>query len=116
MSKILVVDDSKLARRFLTTPLRNAGHEVLEAKNGQEGLATFARLQALALSSSRNLQNGAKSHPVTSAFDILLHTAMFFMMYTNGSHFVTLFMFSVRGLSETVRTGPKARRRAANAQ
>ena len=41
MSKILVVDDSKLARRFLTTPLRNAGHEVLEAKNGQEGLATF---------------------------------------------------------------------------
>jgi len=41
MSRILVVDDSRLARRFVTTPLRNAGHEVIEAKNGQEGLATF---------------------------------------------------------------------------
>ena len=41
MSRILVVDDSQIARRFVTTPLRKAGHEVTEAKNGQEGLTTF---------------------------------------------------------------------------
>lgn len=40
MTKILVVDDSRLSRRrFLADPLRKAGYEVFEAVDGQEGLA-----------------------------------------------------------------------------
>ncbi len=41
MSRILVVDDSRLSRRFVTKPLRDAGHEVIEAENGQEGLDAY---------------------------------------------------------------------------
>ncbi len=41
MSRVLVVDDSRLSRRFVTKPLRDAGHDVIEAENGQEGLDAF---------------------------------------------------------------------------
>ncbi len=41
MANILVVDDSRLSRRFSTTPLREAGHQITEAVNGEEGLAAF---------------------------------------------------------------------------
>ncbi len=41
MSRILVVDDSRLSRRFVTKPLREAGHEIIEATNGQEALEAF---------------------------------------------------------------------------
>lgn len=38
-AKILTVDDSNLARkRFIAQPLRQAGYEVIEAVNGEEGL------------------------------------------------------------------------------
>lgn len=40
--KILAVDDSRLSRRFVTTPLREAGFEVIEAENGELGLAAAA--------------------------------------------------------------------------
>jgi CheY-like chemotaxis protein len=41
-SKILIVDDSRLSRRrFLAQPLRDAGYEVVEAADGQEGLAMY---------------------------------------------------------------------------
>lgn len=39
MANILVVDDTRLSRRFVTKPLREAGHHVTEATNGEEGLA-----------------------------------------------------------------------------
>ncbi|MFO0921316.1 MAG: response regulator [Pirellulales bacterium] len=38
MSMILVVDDDRLVRTMLENCLRNAGHAVLLATNGQEGL------------------------------------------------------------------------------
>lgn len=41
MAKILVVDDSRLSRRILCGPLREAGHDTIEAKNGQHGLEAF---------------------------------------------------------------------------
>ncbi|MBT4863848.1 MAG: response regulator [Planctomycetaceae bacterium] len=41
MPHILVVEDSRLSRRMVVTPLREAGHEVSEAKNGEEGLESF---------------------------------------------------------------------------
>ena len=41
MAEILVVDDSRLSRRFLTTPLKQAGHSITEAVNGEEGLRAF---------------------------------------------------------------------------
>ena len=40
---ILTVDDSKLSRsRFIAGPLRSAGYDVVEAVNGEEGLAAYA--------------------------------------------------------------------------
>ena len=42
--KILAVDDSNLSRRrFVAEPLRKAGYEVVEAVNGEEGLAAVAQ-------------------------------------------------------------------------
>jgi len=38
MAKILVVDDSEIIRVQLKTDLTNAGHEVLEAEHGLNGL------------------------------------------------------------------------------
>jgi two-component system chemotaxis response regulator CheY len=39
--RILVVDDSEIARRDVTGALRLKGYEVIEAGNGQEGLELF---------------------------------------------------------------------------
>ncbi|MDM8515204.1 response regulator [Desulfobacterales bacterium HSG16] len=37
--RILIIDDSKLVHKHLTSPLEEAGYEVFGAENGQEGLA-----------------------------------------------------------------------------
>ena len=42
MAFILVVDDEPLMRRTLRTALERAGHEVDEAKDGNEGLRKFS--------------------------------------------------------------------------
>jgi len=41
MSKILVIDDKELVRYTLREYLQDAGHEVIEAENGEEGLVEF---------------------------------------------------------------------------
>lgn len=41
MATILVVDDSKLSRSISAKALSEAGHTVLEAADGEEGLAIF---------------------------------------------------------------------------
>ncbi len=41
MGKILVVDDSRLARSMVSDALTNGGFEVVEAHNGQQGLDAF---------------------------------------------------------------------------
>jgi two-component system chemotaxis response regulator CheY len=41
MARILVVDDSSLARRSTRRILENAGHEVIEAENGLSGLEQY---------------------------------------------------------------------------
>lgn len=41
MAKILVVDDSRMARRMLRRILEPAGYEVLEAENGMSALERF---------------------------------------------------------------------------
>lgn len=38
MTKILVIDDAKFSRKRVTSPLEEAGYEVVQAGNGQEGL------------------------------------------------------------------------------
>ncbi len=38
MATILAVDDSPTLRQMISMTLRNAGHAVIEAKDGQEGL------------------------------------------------------------------------------
>jgi CheY-like chemotaxis protein len=42
MAKILVVDDSKFSRNRAIEALRRAGHEVLEASDGEVGLEVVA--------------------------------------------------------------------------
>ena len=39
---ILAIDDTKTLRELLAITLRQAGHEVVEAEDGQQGLARFA--------------------------------------------------------------------------
>jgi len=41
MPHILVVEDSRLSRCMVANALREAGHEVTEAGNGEEGLQAF---------------------------------------------------------------------------
>jgi CheY-like chemotaxis protein len=45
MSRILVIDDLAPIRATWRDMLEEAGHEVLEARNGEEGLASLAREQ-----------------------------------------------------------------------
>lgn len=42
MAKILVIDDDFMFRLLLCKLLENAGHEVLEAENGQDGVDAVA--------------------------------------------------------------------------
>jgi CheY-like chemotaxis protein len=39
MATILIIDDEESVRLLLRSTLRAAGHEVVEAANGREGLA-----------------------------------------------------------------------------
>lgn len=41
MAKILVVDDSRLTRRVIVNALQPAGHEIVQAGNGEEALKAF---------------------------------------------------------------------------
>jgi CheY-like chemotaxis protein len=41
MPHILVVEDSRLSRRMVVKTLREAGHEITEGANGEEGLKSF---------------------------------------------------------------------------
>lgn len=43
--KILAIDDTATLRGLLCLCLRDAGHEVVEAENGAEGIAQFERHQ-----------------------------------------------------------------------
>lgn len=44
MVKILVIDDDATMRLLVTLVLRKQGYEVVQAKNGEEGLALARRL------------------------------------------------------------------------
>jgi DNA-binding response OmpR family regulator len=51
MAIILVIDDDRRVRQMIRRVLSSAGHEVLEAENGQKGLALFTtRRPALVIS------------------------------------------------------------------
>lgn len=41
MAKLLVVDDSRLTRRIISSALKKAGHTVVEATDGAAGLEAF---------------------------------------------------------------------------
>ncbi|MDR6869149.1 two-component system chemotaxis response regulator CheY [Bosea sp. BE125] len=43
--KILAIDDTKTLLSLLCLTLRNAGHDVAAAENGEEGLATFDKFK-----------------------------------------------------------------------
>ncbi|RLB31609.1 MAG: response regulator, partial [Deltaproteobacteria bacterium] len=43
MKKILVIDDDEQIRHILRRFLERAGYEVLEASNGQEGMALYRK-------------------------------------------------------------------------
>ncbi len=45
MTKILVVDDAKFTRSRISQPLEDAGFEVIQARNGEEGLKLFEEHQ-----------------------------------------------------------------------
>jgi len=42
MTRILLIDDDPLVRETLTAMLTASGHEVVQAENGEAGLAAFA--------------------------------------------------------------------------
>jgi DNA-binding NtrC family response regulator len=46
MARILVIDDSTHVRVLLRTALQLAGHQVIEASNGEEGLRAFRQQPA----------------------------------------------------------------------
>ena len=43
--KILAIDDTKTLLSLLSLTLRNAGHEVAEAENGEDGLTKFEQFK-----------------------------------------------------------------------
>ncbi|MEN0110074.1 MAG: response regulator [Planctomycetota bacterium] len=43
MAKVLVVDDSRLTRRIECSALEAAGHECVQASDGEEGLTAFRK-------------------------------------------------------------------------
>jgi two-component system chemotaxis response regulator CheY len=43
MSKVLVIDDSKFSRHRAVEALRHAGHEVVEASDGEMGIAVLGK-------------------------------------------------------------------------
>lgn len=46
MARILVIDDEAPIRALLSTVLQSAGHEVVEASTGREGLALYRQKPA----------------------------------------------------------------------
>jgi two-component system chemotaxis response regulator CheY len=45
MGKILIVDDSALTRRILRRALESAGHTIVEAENGVQGLEQYPEIK-----------------------------------------------------------------------
>jgi DNA-binding response OmpR family regulator len=41
MARVLIIDDNRLLRRMMVRVLTSLGHEVAEARDGEEGLKTF---------------------------------------------------------------------------
>lgn len=41
MAKVLVVDDSGLSRRVIVAAVKSAGHEVMQAADGEKGVKAF---------------------------------------------------------------------------
>jgi two-component system chemotaxis response regulator CheY len=48
-AKVLVVDDSRAIRQLVGTALLQAGYEVIEAEDGQQGLSTISRERDIAM-------------------------------------------------------------------
>lgn len=55
MSKILVVDDSRSMRKMILITLEQAGHEVVEAEDGEQGLAAASQHKFDAIISDINM-------------------------------------------------------------
>ena len=55
--RILAIDDTKTLLSLLSMTLRNAGHEVAEAENGEEGLARFDQFKPDLVITDLNMPN-----------------------------------------------------------
>lgn len=55
--KILMVDDSASVRQMMSFTLKNAGYEVVEARDGQEALEKYSALGANMLITDLNMPN-----------------------------------------------------------
>ncbi|OGR88981.1 MAG: hypothetical protein A2992_07090 [Elusimicrobia bacterium RIFCSPLOWO2_01_FULL_59_12] len=84
MSKILVIDDDPANRDILRTRLELAGHEVMEASNGEEGVrlleAAASDLVFLDVMMPRvdgwQICRQIKSNPKTKAIPVVMLTAL----------------------------------------
>ena len=83
MARILIIDDDAMARLLVRTLAEHAGHEVIEAENGAQGLASANKaspdLIVLDLSlpkmSGTDVVRALRRDPRTRATRIALYTA-----------------------------------------
>lgn len=83
MATILVVDDERPVREFLSEALADAGHHILQALHGQQALAVLERARPdlvlsdlmMPLMDGRELCQVLKDDPATARIPVVLMTA-----------------------------------------
>jgi two-component system, chemotaxis family, chemotaxis protein CheY len=84
--KIVAVDDTRTLRELLSQALREAGHDVVEAENGQEGFerALEHRPDAIVTDLNMPVLDGIGLTKAVRANDAVKHTPILILTTENG--------------------------------